>query len=97
MKFRWVGANGKRTKRFSSENGKTDQTVRGGAFFLVDGSTFGTLYCVWEQTVDQTVFVSKRSKNGPNTNPFFRLLQISEAEAKGALLGLFCTVFKRDQ
>jgi hypothetical protein len=24
----------------------------------------------WEQTVEQTVFVSKRNKNGPNANPF---------------------------
>jgi len=32
----WVGPNGKRTKQFSSANGaKTDQTVRGGAFFRV--------------------------------------------------------------
>ena len=34
----------------------------------------------WDQTVDQTVFVSKRTKNGPNTNPLFRLAQHSFAD-----------------
>jgi hypothetical protein len=46
----WVASNGKRSKRFLSSNGaKTEQTVRGGAFFL--GDTKWTeahlvLYCV---------------------------------------------------
>jgi len=37
---------------------------------------FGTSF-FWEQTVEQTVRVCKRSKNGPNTNPFFRSCVLS--------------------
>ena len=70
--------NGKRTKRFSSANGaKTDQTVRVGRVFSC-GSTFDTLYYVRMYGSKQSTkrfSSSKRSKNGPNTNPFFRLLQ----------------------
>jgi hypothetical protein len=42
----WGGSNGKRSKRFSSANGaKTEQTVFSWGHKM-DGSTFGTLYCV---------------------------------------------------
>jgi hypothetical protein len=42
----WGGSNGKRSKLFSSANGaKTEQTVFSWGNKM-DGSTFGTLYCV---------------------------------------------------